>query len=244
MRVGGALAGVLPALALAVLTLPFVCDAEWGHGSGLGVDAPPPEPQTRILALRPLPPTKPRAEPAALPCTSAADCAEGGCTRWFEDADADGFGNPDTARGYCGERAPLFRVPLVRNGQDCCDLNDRVRPTQTEAFSARIQESCPLARGYDYDCDGVVRYGDDMGASVWAGACDASFNASNPSNMPCSERGGVFLGPGNTLGLTLEDLVTADGDAALCGNRSVEWKSCSLVGTACEGRPASAPPCN
>jgi hypothetical protein len=44
--------------------------------------------------------------------------------------------------------------------------------------------------------------------------------------------------------LTLEDLVTADGDAALCGNGSVEWKSCSLVGSACEGEPVTAPPCN
>lgn len=200
--------------------------------------APPPEPRTSVAALQP------GRRPEALPCSRATECVDGRCTLWFEDADADGFGNPDTSRGFCGERAPASKVPLVRNGRDCCDLNERVRPTQTEAFSVPIEASCPLARGYDYDCDGVVRYGDDMGASVWAGACDDGDNASNEPNMPCAERGGIFLGPGNALGLTLEDLVTPDGEAALCGNASVEWKRCSLVGAACEGRRASAPPCN
>jgi hypothetical protein len=239
---------LLAGAALVALALPFVCSGDgassWLHAAGLGADAPAPEPQTRIAALQPQRGPERPPEREALPCTSAADCADGRCTRWFEDADADGFGNPDTGRGSCGDRAPASRVPLVRNGQDCCDLNDRVRPTQTEAFSAPIQESCPLARGYDYDCDGVIRYGDDMGASVWAGACDASSNAINDPNTPCVERGGVFLGQGNALGLTLEDLVTADGQAALCGNGSVEYKSCSLAGSTCEGRPSTAPPCN
>jgi len=245
---GRALAGVLFVAALSVGVLPFVCGGDgassWMHAAATGFDAPSPAPQTSIVALRPLPPSNPRAEGDALPCASAADCAGGGCTRWFEDADGDGFGNPDTGRGFCGESAPTSKVPLVRNGQDCCDLNDRVRPSQTEAFATRIQQACPLARGFDYDCDGVIRYGDDMGVSVWAGACDASSSLGNEPNTPCVERGGVFLGRGNALGLTLEDLVTADGDAALCGNGSVEWKSCSLTGSTCAGRASTAPPCN
>jgi hypothetical protein len=245
--VGGSPAGALRVVVLVTLALPFVCGGDgaksWVNLAGAELDraprppGPPHEPQTRIAALRP--------SVGPQPCRSAAECAAGeACTVWFEDADGDGFGNPDTARGFCGEHAPASKLPRVDNDRDCCDLDDRVRPTQTEAFAERIAAACPLARGYDYDCDGVLRYGDDMGASVWAGACDASTNAGNEPHTPCVERAGVFLGPGNALGLTTENLLTAAGDAALCGNASVEWKSCEPSGSACEGHSSFAPPCN
>jgi len=176
-------------------------------------------------------------------CMSDADCV-GGCNIWFEDADADGFGNADTARGFCGPVAPESAVPLVSNGHDCCDLNSRVNPTQTGSFPGSIQEDCPLAKGYDYDCDGVLRYGGDLGATSWAAACDDTSHPNNDPNTPCVERAGVFLGPGNALGLTPEDLLTADGDAALCGNPSVEWKYCAAADGACLGEVTLAPPCN
>ena len=94
-----ALAGVLSVAALSAVVLPFVCGGDGASSWVHGFDAPSPAPQTSIVALRPLPPPSPGAEDA-LPCASAADCAGGGCARWFEDADGDGFGNPDTGRGF------------------------------------------------------------------------------------------------------------------------------------------------
>jgi hypothetical protein len=138
----------------------------WGWPRRSCVGATPPitprrpshKPSSRRFAEPPRPEPAEPPESKPQPCTSAADCVDG-CTLWLEDADGDGFGNPNTTRGLCGSRAPASKAPLVRSGKDCCDLNERVRRNLTEAFAERFQ------------------------------ACDASSNPASRSHTPCVERG-------------------------------------------------------
>ena len=177
---------------------------------------------------------------APQPCTSDAECVDG-CSIWFEDLDADGFGRADggAGRGFCGSQPPALGFPVAANADDCCDSNGLVNPAQTDSFPERIEESCALARGYDYDCDGTLRYRDELGATPWVGACDDTSSPGNDPNIPCAERSGVFVTEEDAA-----DPFTFDGGASACGSPSTQWRSCSLVGDACAGQVSSAPPCN
>lgn len=174
-------------------------------------------------------------------CTANEDCVNG-CTDWFEDADGDGFGNPEgTFRRVCGPQAPALGV--VSNGDDCCDVDARIKPGQAESFRDFIRE-CPASwKFHDFDCSNTVEYIGGVGATGWGGACDDIFETTNDLSTPCEERSGIFLGPNNPFGLGEDALLTGE-DAALCGNSSIEWKICRTVEGTCQNVQYDlAPPC-
>jgi hypothetical protein len=70
-------------------------------------------------------------------------------TRWYRDADNDGYGNEDDF--LCQILQPDFFV--IRAG-DCCDLNGDVSPDQRDFFE--VPYSCPDGEYWDYDCDGLI----------------------------------------------------------------------------------------
>ncbi len=81
------------------------------------------------------------------PCTQASDCASAVCTTSFADLDGDGFGSTASSVTQCGP-LPAGRSLTPR---DCCDLDARVKPGQSQYFST--PGGCD---GYDYDCSGAA----------------------------------------------------------------------------------------
>jgi hypothetical protein len=79
------------------------------------------------------------------PCSSANDCASGKCTKFYTDADKDGYGKKVDYR--CGTSAPSG---TATNSSDCCDSDANAKPGQTEYFTTP-RKGCG---GYDYNCDG------------------------------------------------------------------------------------------
>ncbi len=83
------------------------------------------------------------------PCpTQAANgvCPDGAAPRsYFEDADRDGFGNPNITKAFC--TLPVKTAWAV-DARDCDDANPTIKPTGLEACNGR-----------DDDCDGTVDEG-------------------------------------------------------------------------------------
>ncbi len=86
-------------------------------------------------------------------CTANDRCEDGQCmgdpmSIWYQDADDDGFGDPDS--GMCAEEQP---EGYVTNNLDCCDTQADVHPDQENFFA--VPHTCdsdtPL---WDYNCDG------------------------------------------------------------------------------------------
>ncbi len=116
---------------------------------------------------------------------------EGAGTPYFVDADADGFGDPDSVELLCEGDG------LVANGDDCNDANDNIHPGAAEACDG-VDNDCDgdiddedddvVADTYYEDSDGDG-YGDDATATALcepgdmvelAGDCDDDNNAYNP----------------------------------------------------------------
>ncbi|MCC7000355.1 MAG: right-handed parallel beta-helix repeat-containing protein [Deltaproteobacteria bacterium] len=85
--------------------------------------------------------------PDGQPCAQAADCASGQCTTSYGDGDGDGYGVAASALATCGP-APAGRVTL---SGDCCDVDSRARPGQTQFFT-----STTACGGFDFDCSGAA----------------------------------------------------------------------------------------
>jgi hypothetical protein len=66
---------------------------------------------------------------------------EGGDTLWFEDADEDGYGNPDSSTRSC-----FAPTGYVTDDNDCDDTNPDIHPNATEVCDAD---------DVDEDCDGL-----------------------------------------------------------------------------------------
>jgi hypothetical protein len=71
---------------------------------------------------------------------------EGVTSRWYRDADGDGYGAPGDFIDGC--TAPAGYVDRTF---DCDDGDDRARPGQTQYFEEQRESG-----GWDYDCDGEV----------------------------------------------------------------------------------------
>ncbi|MBN1770259.1 MAG: putative metal-binding motif-containing protein, partial [Deltaproteobacteria bacterium] len=84
---------------------------------------------------------------------------EGRVTRYYRDADGDGFGTPFDRVDGCD--LPAGFVPTAG---DCDDGNGDVRPDQLEFFAAAGGSA-----GFDYDCDGA----ETRERSSVAGDCSA-----------------------------------------------------------------------
>jgi hypothetical protein len=175
---------------------------------------------------------KPRACSAEHPCAEgyscvANECVESSCadTKWYPDADRDGFGDRDaTPIVKCTE--PPGPPAYVRNGLDCRDSDPQVFP-RTEVSEARCNN-------VDDDCDGAV----DEGFTV--------------KGLPCSDPcpGGQYVCNASQDGLTcgnapakLSLYADEDGDGA--GRDSGD-----STGSVCPGEPippgavANADDCN
>lgn len=176
------------------------------------------------------------------PCATNDDCASG-CTDWYEDLDEDGFGAPDgPVRLFCGTQQPAVGVALASNDDDCCDGDARVRPGQLESFPDFLESLCPADwKSHDFDCDDVLRYRDGMSESDWSGTtCEDSADPARAAT-PCSARSGVVPG---AFADAFGPVFDANGDAALCGNSSIQWIICQPIDGACDGHMQLAPPCN
>jgi hypothetical protein len=171
-------------------------------------------------------------------CDSADDCA-GTCVTFFADADGDQHGDPSRPRRFCGSPPLDANPPVVANSDDCCDLEARAFPGQTNSFPDFII-GCPDIKDHDYDCDGVVRYREGLAPTEWLGQCE---DPSAPDqSIPCAQRTGLSVG--GFAALTAADMFI-NGDAAQCGNSSLEWRICQPAGGICGQTVLSlAPPCN
>jgi hypothetical protein len=177
-------------------------------------------------------------------CTVDDDCVNG-CTGWFFDNDGDEHAAESTfpTMSTCGPNPP--GPGFFTFGDDCCDANPDVHPGQNETFTLTITGCPPGVKPHDYDCDGTMRYRDNLGASDF-GSCAISDTA-DPTT-PCGDRTGILAGPNSPFGIMPADLFS-NGDAALCGNSSIQWAICTGFPDAagdCDG-PATialSPPCN
>jgi hypothetical protein len=182
-------------------------------------------------------------------CDDDDDCASG-CTFHYRDGDRDGFGDPDSAQGFCGSDSPSeVGVVFVEDSTDCCDLNSLVNPGQTDTFSGAISESCPrLLTSHDYNCDGVNRYRDNMGDPDWDYLCIGSdAPLEEQLAIPCVQRTGIVIPPVFLEIIGPVFITTPEGrqSANLCGNSSVQHQLCSTgIDGSCEGSTQLAPPCN
>lgn len=141
------------------------------------------------------------------PCTWASDCASALCTTSYADLDGDGFGSTASSASLCGP-LPAGRSLTPR---DCCDLDGRVRPGQTQYFSS--PGGCG---GFDYDCSG------------------AAVQLYPPrATSGCTSLGSCMLRTRSCSG----PYWTTANTAPACGV-AASWRTCFLE-TACKGGTAS-----
>jgi hypothetical protein len=168
-------------------------------------------------------------------CDTDADCA-GTCVQFFIDFDDDSFGNPERPIGYCGSPPLEPPLPVSRNGNDCCDNSDQVKPNQTVALRPN-GIMCPGWDFGDMNCDGDLEYINNLGETAWLGGnCEDASSPDQAATIPCNQRSGIVpIFPG--------DVVFNGDDAASCGNSSVTFRQCSIVAGVCTGTSDLAPPC-
>jgi hypothetical protein len=85
-------------------------------------------------------------------CTSGKNGTYSTCTKltapvYYRDSDTDTFGDPETTTTSC-MGAP---VGYVANSRDCCDVDDKAKPSQDEP-----QTGANACGDFDYDCDGNI----------------------------------------------------------------------------------------
>ncbi len=83
---------------------------------------------------------------ARQPCSSDGECASGDCNDYFYDNDGDGY--TGTPVSYCSE-PPNTSDYTSTDENDCCDVDERAYPGQSEGF-ADDRDGCG---GYDFNCD-------------------------------------------------------------------------------------------
>jgi hypothetical protein len=183
------------------------------------------------------------------PCTPQGVACRTQCVAWFASCDGDDFPRTNTPLiQRCGNAVPTglpqgcaagTAARFVRQDPqgrlDCCDTSNLVHPNQTVGqFDLDMPNICPPGwKDHDYNCDNVVSY--DLRVSN-AGDC-------SETSLPCAQRSSIYAGPSNPLGFTPENIVDANGEATACGNSSLQWQTCEVVGNACQPRFALAPRC-
>jgi len=131
---------------------------------------------------------------------------------WYEDADRDGAGDPDTALSACEQPHGW-----VGDATDCDDADPAVHPGATE-----------VCNGNDDDCDGLTDGQDDdvVGAATWYEDADHDGLGNPEESMPAC---------GEPHGYVDNDDDCDDSDASV-GDCEAEWQALSLAlcGTAPE----------
>ena len=124
--------------------------------------------------------------------------AEQGLTTYYEDADGDGYGNPNVSTQACSQPAGY-----VANNTDCNDANAAVHPGATE-----------VCNGIDDNCNGVVDEG-NPGGGLACGSC-------NQGTTLCSS--GAIICQNPFQGLTTYYM---DADADGYGDPNVSTQACT-----------------
>ena len=170
-------------------------------------------------------------------CTTDDQCAST-CVSFLVDGDT--YGDPLTIQRYCGSPPP--DVAVVSNDDDCCDAVAEINPGVQQPLGFVVgTEGCPFSWvQHDFNCDGVARYRDHR-QSEWQGACDQVDLEGNDPSIPCAQRSGVSTFQADLFGLG--PLFDADDNARLCGNSSVQYIHCEVVGGVCTGGPNLSPLC-
>jgi hypothetical protein len=123
-----------------------------------------------------------------------ADDSLSGVTAWYDDADLDGYGDPEAGHGIC-EAPP----GAVADGTDCDDADPDIHPDAEEICLDQVDE----------DCDG---YADDYGASCPPDDLDpggVSCDASVPADSSlCTDGIAAVLDSGETY-TTIGDAIDA-----------------------------------
>lgn len=135
-----------------------------------------------------------------------SSCLSGQCSRFFPDADGDGFGNEDQASFFCGGIPPNG---FIVQGRDCCDSDANVFSGQSGRFS--VPTACG---GFDYDCDGGITtsFQEDTELALRLGCtgataelCPGAFWSLTTGTPPCGGTGSITIcsfsaiGPPGTL---------------------------------------------
>jgi len=109
-------------------------------------------------------------------CDEAVDEADAAdALTWYEDADADGFGNGVVSLTACAQPEGY-----VSDGTDCDDSSDARYPG--------AEEYCD---GTDTDCDGTADEGDALDASIWYADGDSDgYGDSSTSQSACEKPSG------------------------------------------------------
>jgi hypothetical protein len=138
-----------------------------------------------------------------------------GESTWYDDEDADGYGDPGEAREECDQPAGS-----VANANDCQDGNAAVNPSAAEQCD-----------GIDNDCDGLVD-GDDpdaSGSATWYADADGDGYGNDTSTIEsCNKPEGYVAAGGDCHD---GDASVSPGDAEQCSN-GVDDDCDGLVDTA------------
>ena len=126
-------------------------------------------------------------------CSAANQCLSGACTRFYRDADGDGFGKASESGLFCGLSAP---TGYSAGSGDCCDSDSRAHPSQTSYFASAT--SCG---GFDFDCSGVetLQYPAAFKGCLFTYVCGQDTPGPQygySHGFPCSQVEGAGFEPG------------------------------------------------
>ncbi|MFH1468052.1 MAG: putative metal-binding motif-containing protein [Pseudomonadota bacterium] len=138
-------------------------------------------------------------------CDGTAD--DGLLLPWYADADADGYGDPDTLTLAC--TAPSG---AVEDATDCDDSDARINPGADE-----------LCNGVDDDCDGATDEADATDATTWYTDADGDgYGDPSQHSIACAQ----------PTGAVADATDCDDGDAAVHPGAA---ESCNGVDDDCDG---------
>jgi hypothetical protein len=146
-------------------------------------------------------------------CTAADQCSSNACSTFYQDADADGYGNGAVSIKRCGTSAP---GGYSATSGDCCDSDNRAHPGQTGWFTST--NNCA---SWDYDCNnsGDLEY-PGLGSCSGSGSCIQETAQCNEvdgwqGSVPGCGGGGSFIVGCNPTCCSCNDAVGPN--CSICG---------------------------
>ncbi len=143
-----------------------------------------------------------------------ADASTGSASVWYQDADADGYGDPDESREEC-EQPDGY----VANGDDCDDSHETANPGNSRETS--VAGGCE--DGVDNDCDGSIDSADSEDCSGSSDSFDVSLGV-----------GWTLVGPALDVGYTARDMCRDIEDDGGSPTEIVRWTDFGWDSHPCE----------